>query len=57
MGAIDIIDADTSSATAMSSFHGTVASLEQKVSQKDTGEKRNITTEFSNNKKLKKLPD
>ena len=43
--------------TAMSSFHGTVTFLHQKVRQKDAGEKRNITTEFSNNKKLKKLPD
>ena len=57
MGAIDNTDVDTSSATAMSSFHGTVASLLQKVPQKDAGEKRNITTEFTNNKKLKKLPN
>ena len=56
VGAIDYIDVDTSSATAMSSFHGTAASLHQKVPQKDAGEKRNITTEFSNNK-LNKLPD
>ena len=56
-GAIDNIDFDTSSGTAMSSFHGTAASLHQKVPQKDAGEKRNITIKFSNNKKLKKLPD
>ena len=41
----------------MSSFHGTVASLHQQVPQKDAGKQRNITTEFSNNKKLKNLPD
>ena len=50
VGAIDNIDVDTSSATAVSSFHGTAASYHQKVPQKDAGEKRNITTEFPNNK-------
>ena len=57
MGAIDNIDVVASFATAMSSFHGTAASLYQKVLQKDAGEQRNIKTEFSNNKNLKKLQD
>ena len=57
VGAINNIGVDTSSNTAMSSFHGTAASLDQKVSQKNAGKQRNIATEFSNNKKLKKLPD
>ena len=57
MGAIDNIDVDTSSATAMSTFHGTAASLHQKIPQKDAIEQRNVTTEFSTNKKLKKFPD
>ena len=57
MGAIGNIDVDTSSATAMSTFHGTAASLHQKIPQKDAIEQRNVTTEFSTNKKLKKFPD
>ena len=56
IGAIGNTDVDTSFATAMSSFHGAVATLHQKVPLKGAGEKRNITTEFSNNK-LNKLPD
>ena len=55
MGAIDNIDVVASFASGMSSFHGTAASLHQKVRQKDAGEQRNITTEFSNNKNSKKL--
>ena len=55
MGAIDNIDVVASFATGMSSFHGTAASLHQKVPLKDAGEQRNITTEFSNNKNLMKL--
>ena len=55
MEAIDNINVDTSPVTAMSLFHGTAASFHQKVSRKDAGEQRNMTTNFSNNKKLKKL--
>ena len=57
MGAIDNIDVVASFATGISSFHGTAASLHQKEPQKDSGEQRNITTEVSNNKNLKKLQD
>ena len=57
VGAIENIHVNTSFATAMSSFHGTAASLNQKVPQKYAGEQRNITTEFTNNKMLKTLPD
>ena len=46
---IDNNDVDTSSATAMSSFHETATSL----LQKNASEKRNITSEFSNNIQLK----
>ena len=53
VGAIDSIDVYTSSATEMSLFHGTAASLHQNVPKKEAGEQRNIKTEFSNNKKLK----
>ena len=48
---IDNNDVDTSSATAMSSFHETATSL----LQKNASEKRNITSEFSNNIQLKML--
>ena len=48
---IDNNDVDTSSATAMSSFHETATSLQQK----NASEKRNITSEFSNNIQLKML--
>ena len=57
MRAIDNINVDAFSAAAMSSSHGTAASLHQKVRQKDAGVQTNIKTKFSNNKKLKKLPD
>ena len=57
MREIDNINVDAFSATAMSSSHGTAASLHQKVPQKDAGVQTNIKTKFSNNKKLKKLPD
>ena len=39
----------------MLSSHWTAASFHQKVPQKDASEQRNITTEFLNNEKLKKL--
>ena len=51
MRIIDNNDVDTSSATAMSSFHETATSL----LQKNASEKRNITSEFSNNIQLKML--
>ena len=51
MRIIDNNDVDTSSATAMSSFHETATSL----LQKKASEKRNITSEFSNNIQLKML--
>ena len=57
MREIDNINVDAFSATAMSSSHGIAASLHQKVPQKEAGVQTNIKTKFSNNKKLKKLPD
>ena len=49
MGAIDNTDVDTSSVTAMLSFHGTATSLRQKVLQNNACQQRYIITEFSNN--------
>ena len=57
MREIDNINVDAFSATAMSSSHGIAASLHQKVPQKEAGVQANMKTKFSNNKKLKKLPD
>ena len=46
---------DSTDNYAMSSFRWTYASFRQKVPQKDASEQRNITTEFLNSEKLKKL--
>ena len=55
IGAIDNIDVNPSSATAMSSFHGTAASLHQKAALTDTVLQDNLP-ELSSSKVLKDLP-
>ena len=55
IGAIDNIDVNPSSSTAMSSFHGTAASLHQNVTNANHGEMEKLT--LSTDKFLKQLPD
>ena len=56
VGAVDNIDVNTSSSTAMSSFHGTAASLHQKRNDSQI-HKGTSHTVLSKESKLRNLPD
>jgi len=57
IGAIDNIDVNPSSSTAMSSFHGTAASLHQKVATNANQIEELEKLTLSTDKFLKQLPD